>query len=327
VEEAIADLAIIPPRRIAAPNESITFTVRSATKPKGELTARIESAHPADAMASVAASEAEWLQHDRLPAYQTNIYAMTGDSEGSAVIMVEVDGMKAYTTVTVRRPSPTDETPPDALDIVPSSVRISPRRTKHLVVRAPLELEGAVILVSCDSDLLSVPASVTLRPEPGGRWVQARLRALAGDRTGAAVVHAWGEGQSTSATVTVQDGPVQGGLDTDLELLGTKRPDRRSSLIPEHGVLKVTVYANHPSFDGVFGKYSEDEGKFADEDSPVARAVLAEVFASELAGFFTERAYDRKPEELSDATIILRRRADFAQRLLSTLYRSLKPGT
>lgn len=327
VEESIADLAIIPPRRIAAPNESLTFTVRAVRKPVGELSARVETAHPAESMASVAASEAEWIAHDRLPAYQTNVYAMTGDSEGTAVVSVEVDGMKAYATITVRQPSPGDETPPDVLDILPSNVRIAPRRTKHLLVRAPMELEGTVILVSCDSDLLSLPANVTLRPEPGGRWVQARLRAVAGESAGTAVVHVWGADQSASATVSVEDGPMQGGLDTDLELLGTKRPDRRSSLIPDHGVLKVTVYANHPSFDGVFGKYSEEESKFVDEDSPVARAVLAEVFASELAGFFTERAYDKKPEELSDATIILRRRADFAQRLLSPLYRSLKPGT
>ena len=325
--EAVAPLAIIPPRRIAAPNESLTFTVRAANIPAGELLAKVETAHPAESIASVGVSEAEWAAHERLPAYQTNVYAMTGDSEGTVVIGVEVDGMKGYATVTVRQPGPTDETPPDRLELVPSSIRISPRRTRHVLVRAPLELEGVHIGVSCDSDLVTVPGHVILRSEPGGRWVQARLSIRAGEKAGAATMHLWGAEQSATAAISIEDGPVAGGLDTDFEVVGTKRPDKRSTLIPEGGVLKVTVYANHSSFDGIFGKYSEEDSKFVEEDTPAARAILAEVIASELAVFLTEREYDRKPEELSDATRILRRRAEFAQRMLTPLHRSLKPGT
>lgn len=327
VTEAVAPLAIIPPRRIAAPNESLTFTVRAANIPTGELRAMVETAHPAEAIASIGVSEAEWVAHERLPAYQTNVYAMSGDSEGTVVVCVEVDGMKGYATVVVRQPSPADEAPPDHLEIVPSSIRISPRRTRHVLVRAPLALEGVDIGVSCDSDLLSVPAHVTLRSEPSGRWVQARLSIQAGEKAGAAALHLWGAEQNATAAVSIEDGPIPGGLDTDVEVVGRKRPDRRSTLIPEAGVLKISVFANHSSFNGIFGKYSEEENKFIDEDSPAARATLAEVIASELAGFLTEREYDNKPEQLSDATLVLRRRAEFAQRMLTSLHRSLKPGT
>jgi hypothetical protein len=81
----------------------------------------------------------------------------------------------------------------------------------------------------------------------------------------------------------------------------------------------------HPSFNGLFGKYLDDESKFTDEDSAQSRAVLAEVVGAELANHLTERDYARHPERLNDAPRVLRRRSELANRFLVILHRALAP--
>jgi len=322
---AIAALAIIPPRRVAAPNESLTFTIRMAAQPHGELSASVEQASPQACVTSVAPSESERVPHSRLEAVQTNLFVMTGGEEGTAVVRAEVDGHTAYGTIIIRQPDESDEQAPEDLEVTPALARVAPGRRKRFLLRAPMALEGVIVAASCDTALVSIPEQVVLRPEPGGRWVQAVVSAQAGQTHGKVPIHIWAAGKDLTAQLFIEDAPIQGGLEMDFQLSAHKKPTRRSELIPEAGVLRVHVYPLHPSFNNVFGKYSEDDEKFTDEDSPQARAVFAEVIAAELAGYFTERDYDKRPDRLDDAPRVLRRRTEICSRLLAPLHRSLKP--
>jgi len=321
----VAALAIIPPRRVAAPNESLTFTVRMVTKREGALSVSVEQAHPQGCVASVASSESDWAPHSRLDAVQTNLFVMTGGEEGTAVVRAEVNGFTAYGTIIIREPEESDEPPPEVLEVTPSLARVAPGRRKRFLLRAPMALEGEVVATSCDAVLVSIPEQVVLKPEPGGRWVQAVISAEAGQTHGKVLIHIWAAGKDLTAQLVIEDAPMVGGIDMDFKLSARKKSARRSELIPEAGVLNVYVYPLHSSFDNVFGKYSEDDEKFTDEDSPQARAVFAEVIASELAGYFTEREYDKRPDRLDDAPRVLKRRTEICSRLLAPLHRSLKP--
>ena len=323
--DVVAPLALIPPRRVCAPNESITFTVRAAAIPVEGLRAEIEQDMPPETLTSIAVARVDWVQHERLTAVQKNIFVTAGETEGTSVIKASVDGYTAFATVVVREPSETDEPPPSGLEVDPESAKVAPGKRKRFNVRAPLHLEGTVVSVRCDPAFATVPEDVTLRAEPAGRWVQAPLIVEAGQARGRQPVYVWGAGEDVTAHLTIEDAPIRGGLDVDFELSGFLKPGRRSELTSELGVLKVRVYPLHPSFAGVFGKYSDEKTKFLEEDSAPARAVLAEVLANELAGFLTERDYDKRPDRLDDAPRVLRRRNEIAARLLTPLHRALRP--
>jgi hypothetical protein len=324
--DVVAPLAVIPPRRVAFPNESLTFTVRATVAPSGELIAGVDHAHPQDAIASVAASATGWSKHPRLDAVQTTIFATAGSEEGTAVLRVEADGYTAFATVVVRESSEAEDAAPEVLEVVPEVARISPGRRKRFVLRAPMSLEGLEIKVSCDPDGANVPEQVVLHPEPGGRWAQATVVAQAHQKLTAVPIRFWSSEQEAKAVLTVEESPIRGGMDMDVKLSGYRKPSRRSELTLDGGTIRIRVFPLHASFDGVFGKYSEADEKFADEDSSEARAVLAEVIASELAGYFTERDYDKRPDRLDDAPRVLRRRMEICSRLLPPLHRSLRSG-
>jgi hypothetical protein len=110
-------------------------------------------------------------------------------------------------------------------------------------------------------------------------------------------------------------------------LNGHRSPNRRIGLIAVPGQIEIQVYANHATFNGAFGTYDEDASKFSNEDSPQARAILAEVVAAELAAYLTERDYARRPEQLNDAPRVLVRRAEFANRFVGILHRALAPSS
>lgn len=324
-DEVIAPLALIPPRRVAAPNETLTFTVRATSVPIGTLIANVDHAHPPETVASLAVSETNWVPHPRLAAFQKTIYATAGSEEGSAALRVQVDGLSASATVIVREPLDSEYPLPETLEVLPETAHIAPNRRKRLALRAPIALEGVDIGVSCDPNVATAPEYVTLRSEPGGRWSQATVPIVAGSKPAKIPVHLWGAEQSVTAHVVVEDIPMRGGLDWDFELSGYRKPFRRSELVPEGGLLKLRVFPLHPSFDGVFGRYSDADQKFSNEDSVEARAILAELIASELAGYFTERDYDKRPDRFDDAPRVLRRRAEISIRLLPALHRSLRP--
>jgi hypothetical protein len=93
----------------------------------------------------------------------------------------------------------------------------------------------------------------------------------------------------------------------------------------DHGALHLKVYALHVSFGGLFGRYDEQRSKFSSEDSPAARAVLAEVIASELASHLTERDHARRPDQLNDAPRVFRRKNEIQNRFLAIAHRALQP--
>jgi hypothetical protein len=323
---AADDFVLIPPRRVAKPGESLVFTLRSKSEPKTPAVATIESDSDA-VLGGCVVSHEGWKPHSRLEAVQTQVYASAGNEEGSGVIRITAGERTTQATVIVRNTDDDDEVAPDGLELSPAAAKMAPTRGRKLRLRAPMSLDGVdVALAYTGIDLASVPPLVTLAPEIDGRWVEAQVGLRASNLRGEGYLEATVEGwESAHAKIVVDETAGRGGLGLEITLSGHKSPVRRVELINEQGLIRITVYAFHPTFGGLFGKYDDAAAKFAQEDSPTSRAVLAEVIAGELAAHLTERDYAKRPDQLNDAPRVLRRRAEFQSRFLTVAHKALQP--
>ncbi|CAB4947222.1 MAG: hypothetical protein F2840_06615 [Actinobacteria bacterium] len=326
--KAAEALVIIPPVRILQPGESVVLTARAVDEPSVQGAVTIESPSGDDVLAAVEC-ESDWVAHTRLPAFQTQIGVTAGLTTGSADVKLEIPGHVARARILVVAPEEVDAPSlPEGLEVLPLRASVAPGRGKRLNVRAPIEYVGEELIVGASGvPLADVNGAVALAPEPGGRWASATVSLKAGSEKGEAKVRVElpGVGDKT-ATVVVDEAAGRGGMDFSIDLIAHKSPNRRVRVGGDAGMLEITVYGLHPSFAGVFGKYSDVNAKFADEDSPQARAVLAEVVALALATYGTEREYERRPEMLSDATRVLLRTAERAALFQATLHRALAPA-
>jgi hypothetical protein len=324
-----AVLTAIPPRLILAPGGTATLSVRCTNKEVQGLHVYIEHQTSDDVLAAAAASEDGWSAHKRLDVVVSHVYLDAGLAEGTATILVEAAGHTVRAQVVVTQAQPGSELPPSSLEFTTTRAAISPTRGRRLELRAPVDQVGDSVSVWFEgSGLAQVPAAVILGAEPGGRWAQALVRCVAGQQTGSGVIHARLDDDEATCEISVAERPGGvGGLGLTFELNGHRSPNRRIGLIADPGQIEIQVYANHASFNGVFGTYDEEAFKFSTEDSPQARAVLAEVVAAELAAYLTERDYARRPEQLNDAPRVLVRRADFTNRFVGILHRALAPNS
>lgn len=322
-------LTVIPPRLILAPGGTATLSVRCTDKTVQGLHVTIDHQTSDDVLASAAASENGWVPHKRLNVVVSHVYLDAGLAEGTATILVEAAGQTARAQLVVAQTQPGSEQPPSTLVFTTARATISPTRGRRLELRAPVDRVGENVGVWFDgSGVAQIPAAVTLKAEPGGRWAQASVRCVAGQQPGSGVVHARLDEDEATCDITVAERPGGiGGLGLTFELNGHRSPNRRIGLIAVPGQIEIQVYANHPTFNGVFGTYDEDASKFSNEDSQQARAILAEVVAAELAAYLTERDYARRPEQLNDAPRVLVRRAEFANRFVGILHRALAPSS
>jgi hypothetical protein len=320
-------LILVPPVRFVSPGESVTLTVRALQPPSTVGLAIVESSSGDDVVASVECGT-EWGPHARLAAFQTTMRLDAGLEIGSAIVRVTFGNLAARARIVVVDPLE-EEVPelPTGIEMTPARASVAPGRGKRLSVRAPIEHSECEISISTEGvPLASVPTSLQLRPEPGGRWAQASLRVEATSECGEAVVTATLEGEGkASSKLQVDESEGRGGLDVSFDLLAHKSPNRRVELEDQAGVLRVKIYGLHQSFAGLFGPYSDEKAQFEAEDTAQSRAVIAEVVAQALSTYCTEREYDRKPEELNDATRVLRRTAERATRFQAILHRALAP--
>lgn len=328
-DSPVDDFLVIPPRRIARPGEAITLTVRSTFLSDLPLTADLDAESREGVISGVVASPEFWMEHKRLSAFVSHVYVSAGQEEGTGVIRISQGEKVVRATIIVATPAEVRQEAPDSLEIVPSSVKVAPSRAKSLIVRAPIETAGLSVAISYDGcPLKLVPASVTLSPHPEGRWAQAPLRIEAGLERGVGRITCALEGfHDAVADVSVDEAAGRGGLGLSFEVSGHKSPSKRVRTLPEDGSLKVVVYAHHPSYGSIFGPYSDSKEQFENEDTPAARAVLAEVIASELAQHLTERDYAKRPDQLNDAARIFGRQTEFEARFLAIAHNALQAET
>lgn len=320
-------LVIIPPRRIMTPGSNVTLTVRARPESRGDaLEAIIESESPDEVLEAAVASSTGWTDHARLEAITSNVFVTAGSNEGTATVRVRVGDHVARAEIVVLAASEDESAMPTTLEFEHPNIQLAPGRRRRLVLRAPLEFVGSRAVFSIDGEgRLAPDDGVHLVADPTGHWSTATLRYAAPEHPCAATVTAYLDDMGATCAIAVKEAASPPGPDYDFQLGGWKDPDHRAALTLQDGRLIIKVYGLHTSFAGIFGPYDDAAKKFLSEDDPAARAVLAEVIGSELAGYLVERDYVKNPQRLNDATRVLRRRTDLQMRFQPILHKSLRP--
>lgn len=324
--DALPPLAVIPPKRIVRTGEKVTLSLRASLRPGSPGVAVVEDESAEGVVLSAACSSEQWERHPNLEAFTSKLYVDAGDSEGTAVIRVLAGDLQASALIVVDNTADPEATP-TSLAFEPDVANVSPNRGRRLRLRAPMSFDGVVVSVSrSGDDIVSLAASeVRLRPVAEGDWCEARVCVEAGPVLGGCEIIAdRGEAVAT-CRLTVRRPVEPEGFELDFMLVEGSRP-QRAVLRREGAALKVELFADHPSYNKVFGRLDQATNRFPEEDSPGARAVIAEVIADELASYLTEIDFTKRPERYTDASRILRQRAQYGLRLLPIAHRMLRPG-
>lgn len=322
-DDEVPAFMLIPPRRRCRPGESLTFTVRSTEERPLPLQVDVVSQTAEGVVIGAACPDTGWSAHPRLEAFVSRLLVDVGPTEGVARVAVKAGGVAAYAEVVVDD-TVRDLEPPSSLEFMTARATVSPLRGRRVVLRAPLSDEGLTVGLALQGTLIALQGeTTTLRAEPDGRWVEAKIRVVAGQDLGTSRLTATAGGQSAQCSVEVVPISAASTFDLKFSLSGEAIGVRSTRRLLDPG-LHVEVYAKHPSFNNVFGPFDAAAGRFRQEDSPEARAVLAEVIADELACHLTEQAFARRPDLLNDASRVLRERTKSAVRFLPILHRALR---
>ncbi len=247
-----------------------------------------------------------WVDHVRLANRKTDQLGIVApNAVGVYSVEIKIGSETRNAQILVSDKGKAKKPVPTGLEFSPKTVFSSPGRGKNMLLRAPLSFaDVSISIASSGVNVVSVPNSVTLVPEPEGRWVEAVVHIKTGTDSGELQLTASSGLDLALGTLKVEEAGTAKGSAPKLtfELNGDKDPLDRYFL-EKLGAASfvVFVYGKHPLFNNVFGNYTESANGFANEDSREARAILSEVIAHAFAQYLVELAYEKKPEDLWDA--------------------------
>lgn len=325
--DSLGEFEAIPAVLVLRPGQSSTVTIR-ATEAISKLAVVAKSYSEEVIPAGEAFGKTftpNWVKHTRLERFVSQWKFSAPKTVGLYPITFEAGNNTVTVQVIVREGAITPPTPPEALEFRPAKVSASPGRGKNLQLRAPIEYAGETIQISATGvELAQVPDKVTLRPNSEGSWVEAIVHLKTSALKGVAeITGKASDGEQAKAELTVAEAGANGaGPKFEFELKGDSSLTRYS-MDENEGSFTCYVYGQHPSFCGVFGKYSESEGKFLREDEPVARAVMAEAIAQAFAQQLVEIEFGKRPEDSWDPARALTKSRSYVDKLVRTLHQAL----
>lgn len=291
------ELSIIPPARMIRLGESVIFTVRSPLDlPFESLSISLEGNQ---AVANAASLDAgKWRNHPRLAAVDNTI-KLTALSEGQVTLVVSNSSTRASSKITVVSYELPEIVVPTQLEFERNKYSVSPEKVKRLVIQAPLEQVGELCTISLDNDLAQTKETVRLKPHSSGAYSEAWVHVKAGKELGLVKISANCSGEIASAELDIREQGQRKIPNLKLELVGRDNPPRRVDTLREQGSLVVRIYGQHKSLKEVLGPYSTQG--FKNENSPEARASIAEIVSQQLAQYVVEREAEAFPERFGDA--------------------------
>lgn len=291
------ELSIIPPARLVRLSESVVFTIRSPLDlPFESLAISVEGNKEVAHVESL--DSGKWRNHPRLSAVD-NTVKLTALQEGKVVLVVSNTGTRATANITVVNYELPEVNIPTRLEFEREKYSVSPEKVKRLLLRAPLERSGEVCLLSSANNLVEVKKSVRLKPHVSGLFAEATIHAKAGKELGSTSISAICSEESAEAELEIREQGQRKIPNLKLELDGRDNPPRRVDTLREQGNLVIRIYGQHKSLKEVLGSYST-EG-FKQENSPQARASIAEIVSQQLAQYVVEREAETFPERFGDA--------------------------
>lgn len=326
-----ADFEIIPGVIQVQSDEKFTLSLRSHNSVNLEPV--IVESNSANVFTPVGftfgqATELEWLTHPRLPEFNASQISLHAPEElGAYNLKVAMSGRVATVTVIVVKPSVEPVELPTALEFNPAKVSVSPGRGKNLLVRAPLDYAGQILVVShSGTPIATCPGEALLRSDSTGRWAESKIHIKTGTNTGVLNVQAVTvAGELATVEVTIAEAELRnkGGLDIDFKLVDEKNPVMRYELESQETQYLCKIFPSYKAYANVFGDHDSELGKFKNEDSVAGRTVLAQVIALAFAEMLTEREFAKKPEDRWDPAQTNARVRKYADKFLPILHKSL----
>jgi hypothetical protein len=269
----------------------------------------------------------EWQDHARIDGKSVTQLRFTAPAHSADVSLTFTLGAESATVfVMVREQIVQPEDPPTKLEFSQDLFKTSPGRGKNLRLRAPIDFVGEKIEIShTGTPIASCPASVNLSARADGHWAEAIVHVKTGLNTGKTYVSASSakSAHEAKAQLNIEESKTGQGLKIDFELVGDRDPFVRYEVDQNGGAYICRVYGQHQGYAGIFGTYDTDAAKFKHEDSPQARAVLAQVIASAFAEFLVDREYTKNPLGVWDAPYTISRVKQRTDALISKLFRAL----
>ena len=296
-DEKGIELSIIPPARLVRLGESVTFTIRSQNDfPFESLFVSIDG--DADLVEVGSLDGNKWRKHSRLDAVDNNV-TLKALKEGTLSLVISNSSTRATSKITIVNYEIPEIMVPIQLEFERDKYSVSPEKSKKLIVRAPLNRSGEECGLESSEKLVEHKDRVRLRPHSSGLFSEAHLYVKAGKELGIAKVIAKLVDQSASADLEVREQGQRKIPSLKLELDGRDNPPRRVDTLREQGKLVIRIYGQHKSLKEVLGTYSENG--FKSENSPQARASIAEIVSQQLAQYVVERESETYPERFGDA--------------------------
>lgn len=320
----VAEIALVPAKLIMHPGEAHTLTLRLAGDEGRPYTVDVQGSGAEDVV-EVVDADPEFRPHARLAAVSASIRLKAGTTLGEAKVVVECENLVARADVVVVPLASTPERPVVDLEFERRLYQVAPDRHRNLRLRAPLSMDGELVTVAAVGVGRITASEVELAPHVSGRFCESVVRFAAGAQAGSGSIEADGpNGARALCRIKVEERVPEQGLDLEIHMDPRAHKVRRASVEEHLGTIRVTVYSGHPAMKKLLGPYEERAGKYRDEDTPAARAVMAEVIGLELASFLVEREAARRPELGWDPARVIARQRERGNQIITVAQKALE---
>jgi hypothetical protein len=160
-------------------------------------------------------------------------------------------------------------------------------------------MSGEELKVECDPKLAELKDVLIFEPNSSGIYAEANIFAKAGNVFGKTKIKAYIENETAFTELEIRELAQSKIPNLRMELNGRDNPPNRVDTLLETGTLVVRIYGKHKSLKEVLGAYSQKGFKY--ENTPQARASIAEIVAQQLAQYVVERESEMYPDRFGDA--------------------------
>lgn len=265
----------------------------------------------------------KWLDHPRLDGFSKKVWRGQSQEIGISEIAFTLGQSTSLVQVVCRLRLLPEPEPPTCVEFTKVQVTSAPGRGKNLLLAAPIDYVNESVLLMFDGfENPEQSESVTFTQSETGAWAQAHIFARAPLQSGVFGVTATSpDGSSASCSLVVKEIGADNQVQFEFLLDGDPEPFERYALTRTETLVQCKIYGRHRAFGGVFGSFQD--GKFANEDSPAARAVMAQVICQSLADNLVEIASTKRPEDYVVASDVLFKHREFVNKLVGKVHRAL----
>lgn len=331
-DSELALFDVIPPVRHIEPGKKGTITLRASEDLVADHPVEARLVNPADPPSGFVASLGElddlvWKRHERVDRLITQWRFSAPPVPTEMLVEFLLGTEKRSLRIVCEENLGTELPEVTYLEFLHQSVSFAPKKTRKLVILAPLEEAGNTISIMVHEEGILKLASerATLQPSSRGNVCVATFPAESTGPLGRVSVTAKSiSGATATCVVEVKESTQPNLFEPQFDLKYEPRPSSRANIFESANQPQSVIYPNHPSFNGIFGEYDESEKKGSREDSPEVRALIAQVHSEQIARYMTEKELEKRPYLYPDPAAAVARFFGHLESIVGVLEKALR---